>query len=54
MTIVESLEFGPLTVEIDDWGGVHYLYPDDHESPLSLSPKTMREIEQKRQEVIDD
>lgn len=53
MPIVKTLEFGDHKVEIDEWGGVHFDYPEDHDSPLSYTPQTMKRIFEAREEVID-
>jgi len=52
MSIEKTIEEGDLTVEIDDWGGVHFYH--DGEGTLSLSPSFMQRIERERKEVTED
>jgi hypothetical protein len=51
--IVDSVQLGDVRVEIDNWGGVHYHIPDDHDGDvLSLDPTFVQRIENKRQEAL--
>ncbi len=53
MTIERTIDLGSHTIEIDNWGGVHIHYPDDHEPPVSFNPKTMEKIATARKEVAE-
>lgn len=53
--IVETMEWGQeWYVEIDEWGGCHFHYPEDEsDAPLSLSPEYMKRVEEAREKVIN-
>jgi len=53
MSVEQTLEYGELTVEIDNWCGVHIDMPDGVDV-VSLSPLMMHDIEQARKDVLDN